>query len=235
MSAFLNPNPLTVTTPDGEVITLPPTDLYSDEPTLETDFHREQIEVLIACLKAWWRGTMSAQGIRQDAYASGNLTIYFNQEQLKSRDFRGPDFFVVLGTNPCPRKSWVVWAEEGKYPNLIVEILSDSTAETDRTFKKQLYQNTFRTPEYFWFHPETLEFQGFRINSGHYQPIQPNPQGWLFSEELDLFLGIYEEQLRFFSVAGQLIPTPQEQAEQAEERANRLAERLRSLGINPDE
>jgi len=39
---------------------------------------------------------------------------------------------------------------DGKYPNLIVEILSDSTAAIDRGLKKQLYQ-AFRTPDYFWF------------------------------------------------------------------------------------
>ncbi len=47
--------------------------------------------------------------------------------------------------------------EGGKYPNVIVEILSDSTANIDRTKKKILYQNTFRTPNYFWFDPESLE------------------------------------------------------------------------------
>jgi Uma2 family endonuclease len=71
-----------------------------------------------------------------------------NEEQLKKRDFCGPDFFVVLDTEKRPRKSWVVWGEQGKYPNVIVEILSDSTANIDRTKKKILYQNTFRTPNY---------------------------------------------------------------------------------------
>ncbi len=54
------------------------------------------------------------------------------------------DFFVVLDTEKCPRKSWVVWGEQGKYPNVIVEIISDSTANIDRTKKKILYQNTFQ-------------------------------------------------------------------------------------------
>ena len=64
--------------------------------------------------------------------------------------FRGPDFFVVLGTKwDEKRKSWVVWEEEGKYPNVIIEILSDSTAATDRGEKKEIDQDTFRTPDYF--------------------------------------------------------------------------------------
>jgi Uma2 family endonuclease len=219
----------------GEVITVPPTDLWSDEPPWETDWHREQVELLLACLKGWWRD-------RSDFYASGNLTIYFNEDHIKSRDFRGPDFFVVLGTDPYPRKSWVLWGEDGKYPNVIVELLSASTATIDRTTKKQLYQDTFRTPEYFWFHPETLEFQGFYLTSGEYQPIQPNEQGWLISHQLNLYLGIFEQKLRFFTLEGELVPTAQETAAraeervaQAEERARWLEERLRSLGVNPDE
>jgi Uma2 family endonuclease len=51
------------------------------------------------------------------------------------------------------RKSWVIWQEEGRYPNVIVELLSDSTAASDKELKKQIYQDIFRTPKYFWFEP----------------------------------------------------------------------------------
>ena len=53
--------------------------------------------------------------------------------------------------------------ENDKYPNVIVEILSESTAEIDPGLKKQIYQDTFRTPSYFWFDPKTLEFRGFHL------------------------------------------------------------------------
>ncbi|MFM6761267.1 MAG: Uma2 family endonuclease, partial [Microcystis panniformis] len=114
------------------------------------------------------------------------------------------------------------WGEQGKYPNVIVEILSDSTANIDRTKKKILYQNTFRTPNYFWFDPNTLELQGFRLIEGQYQAISANEQGCLWSEELGLYLGIFDRKLRYFTVDGQLVPTPQEaelQERQAKEQA----------------
>jgi Uma2 family endonuclease len=114
-------------------VIFPPSDLYSNEPPWETHLHLLQILLLLNCLNWWWRD-------RQDYFATGNLTIYYSPDQRKSEDFRGPDFFVVLGTDPKPRKSWVVWEENGKYPNLIIEILSDSTAATDRGLKKQIYQ-----------------------------------------------------------------------------------------------
>lgn len=224
-----------------EDVVVPPTDLWNDEPPWESDLHRQQMDLLINCLEWWWHD-------RNDFYASGNLTIYFNQDHIKSRDFRGPDFFVVLGTERKPRRSWVVWGEGGKTPNLIVEILSESTADIDRGLKKQIYQDILRTPDYFWFDPETLEFAGFHLVDGRYQLLKPNSQGWLWSQQLELHLGIYEEKLRFFTAEGQLLPTPTEvaenerrqkesaqaRAEQESQRAETLAAQLRELGIEPN-
>lgn len=160
---------------------------------------------------------------RSDYFAAGNLTVYYSPCQRKSEDFRGPDFFVVLNTEWKPRKSWVVWEEDGKYPNLIIELLSGSTAKTDRGLKKQIYQDTFRTPDYFWFDPDSLDFQGFHLLDGQYEPLQPNSQGWLWSQQLQLFLGVQAQKLRFFTPAGQLVPTPIELA-QAEEQQRIAAE-----------
>ncbi len=149
---------------------------------------------------------------------------------------------MVRNTSKRPRKSWVVWEEEGKHPDLIIELLSNSTAETDKTTKKSLYQDQFRTQEYFWFSPDDLELTGFKLIGQEYQVIIPNQQGLLASEVLGLFLGIYQEKLRYFTPEGDLVPTPEEAALQAENRANeaqnrakRLAEQLRSLGIEPIE
>lgn len=230
-----------VTPEPAEEIVVPPGDLYSDEPQLESDLHLRQILALLTSLEWLWQD-------RQDFFASGNLTIYFSPQQIKSQDFRGPDFFVVLDTERRTRKSWVVWEEGGKYPNLIIEVLSDSTAKADKTTKKQVYQDIFRTPEYFWVDPVTAQLEGFVLMAGEYQAIEPNVHGHLHSRQLDLFLGIHESQLRFFTPDGTLVPTPpeaaksaeqqaeqaQQQAEQAQQRADRLAARLREMGIDPD-
>ena len=209
-------------------------DLYSDEPPLETDLHRDQIDLLIRLLKWLWRD-------RQDFYASGNLTVYYSPKQLKSEDFRGPDFFVVLDTEQRPRKSWTVLEEGGKYPNLIVELLSESTAKTDRGLKKQIYQDIFRTLDYFWFDPHTLEFEGFHLVDGRYQPIPTTEQGWRWREQLGLYLGVYETHLRFFSPEGELVPSPEEVAEAERQRADvqqqqnqALRAKLQALGVDPD-
>ena len=223
------------TDPKNAII-FPKGEFWSDEPPLESNLHLRQILLLIQCLEWVWRD-------RNDYFATGNLTIYYSPNQKKSAEFRGPDFFVVLGTTRNQeRKSWVVWQEGGKYPNVIIEILSDSTAKVDREEKKQIYQDIFRTPDYFWFDPESLEFQGFTLIRGTYEPIELTEQGWLWSQQLGLYLGIHQRQLRYFTPDGELVPTPEEaamqaqqQAEQERQRAELLAERLRSLGIDPNE
>jgi Uma2 family endonuclease len=208
-------------------ILLPPCDLSSDEPPLETDLHFQQIVLLLECLQWLWRD-------RADFYASANSTIYFSEKQLRSRDFRGPDFFVVLGVERRLRKSWVVWAEDGKTPNVIVEVLSESTAAVDRGLKKQLYQDVLKVYDYFWFDPDNLEFAGFTLVNGQYQPLQPNTQGQLWSQQLQLLLGLHESKLRYFTPDGELVPSPTEAALSSQQRADRLAAKLRELNIDPD-
>jgi Uma2 family endonuclease len=176
--------------------------LASDEPEMESSLHYLQAMLLVSCLEWLWRD-------RDDFFIGANLTVYFSRQQLKNRDFRGPDFFLVKNTQRQPRRSWVVWEEDGKYPDIIIELLSESTANVDRTDKRELYQDRFRTPEYFWFDPESLEFVGLRLVGNRYQDI-PNQQYGKWSETLELYLAILDGQLRFFKPNGELVPTPQE-------------------------
>ncbi len=52
---------------------------------------------------------------------------------------------------------------------------------------------------------------------------------------LELYLGGQDEQLRYFDAEGQLVATLEEDAAQARRRAERLAEQLRSLGMEPED
>jgi Uma2 family endonuclease len=186
--------------------------LLSDEPEMESSLHYAQLMLLVSCLEWFW-------GDRDDFFLGANLTIYFSRQQLKNRDYRGPDFFLVKNTTNDPRPSWVVWEEDGRYPNIIIELLSDSTANQDRTIKKQLYQDRFRTPEYFWFSPDTWEFQGFRLVGAMYIAIPADDRGWRWSEELELFLGVHAGKLRYFTPEGDLVPTFREAVNAEQEKA----------------
>ena len=59
----------------------------------------------------------------------------------------------------------------------------------------------------------------------------------LWSDQLELYLGIQERQLRWVTANGEIVPQPEEQEriakEQAILRADRLEEILRSQGIDP--
>ncbi len=192
--------------------------LLSHNFDMESSLHYMQLLILVACLEWLWRD-------RNDFFIGANLTIYFSRQQLLTEDLRGPDFFLVKAVEKRPRNSWVVWEEEGRYPSLIIELLSSSNANNDRVTKKALYQDRFRTAEYFWFSPETLEFEGFRLGNAGYESIVPNPQGWRWSQELGLYLGIHNRQLRYFDRTGTLVPTPEEAAEQQQLRAEQEAQR----------
>ncbi|MBZ4195004.1 MAG: Uma2 family endonuclease [Candidatus Contendobacter sp.] len=187
-------------------------ELLSDEPEMESTQHYQQLALLVSHLEWRWQE-------RTDFFIGANLTVYYAHEQLQRRQFRGPDFFLVRETDPRPRTSWVVWEEGGRYPDLIIELLSDSTAEVDRTEKKRLYQTIFHTPEYFWFSPLTGEFAGFRLNSGWYQAIPVDERGWRWSNMLELYLGAVDGRLRYFEADGTLVLGPAEAALQERQHA----------------
>jgi Uma2 family endonuclease len=201
----------------------------SDGVPLESFWHQVQIILLADVVNLRFDQ-------RDDFFAGGNMFIYFNVEQARNRDFRGPAFFFVKGVKRLPvRKWWAVWDEGGRYPDLIIELLSESTAQEDRTTKKAIYEKTFRTPEYYCFDPDTKRLEGWRLNAKlRYQPLKRNDKGWLWSEELDCWLGTWDGAyagvpgtwLRFFDKDGRLLPT---HAEVAATEADRLKARVAEL------
>ena len=208
---------------------MPPTDLiFDDGEPLETNRHRIAMNALIRSLN-------QAYLERSDFFAGGNMFIYYSSAQARNRDFRGPDFFVVLDIDGSyPREGWVVWEEEGRYPDVIVELLSDSTASVDITTKKDLYERIFKTPDYFVydpFDPDSLRGWHLDLDEG-YQELTPNEQGWLWCQRLGLWLGTWqgiidrEEAvwLRFYDQQGNLVPLPEEAAQQRAEVAEQRAE-----------
>jgi Uma2 family endonuclease len=242
-------------------IELPPTDLlYDDGEPMESNRHRIAMNTLIT-------GVEQAFANRNNFFVGGNMFIYYSTNQVKNRDFKGPDFFVVLDVEntDISRQAWVVWNENGRYPDVIIELMSPSTAKIDKNDKKELYQKVFKTREYFVFDPfEPNSLQGWRLNGLTYQEITPKENNWLFCETLDLWLGKWEGiilrekaiWLRFYDKNGNLILLPeevakqqtliaqeqaqiaQEQAQIAQKQARKaeiLAARLRELGENPDD
>ncbi len=231
-------------------VNLPPTqmELPSDDGVpMETQRHKVQMDLLIDALLLWLDG-------RQDGYVGGNMFVYYSLAQVRNQDFKGPDVFVALGVPKGERRSWVCW-EEGKGPDVVIELISESTAAADKGNKMQIYQNQLHLPEYFWFDPfDPEDWAGFQLQGGQYQPILPNAQDQLVSRTLSLALvrwygtykGIETTWLRWANLNNTLLPTAEEyerirtaeaqqQAAAAQQRADRLAEHLRQMGIDPDQ
>lgn len=215
-------------------VTLPPTQAelpYDDGNPMESPRHKAQMDLLIDALLPWL-------ATREDGFVGGNMFVYFSLAQVRNRDFKGPDFFVVLGVPKGERLSWVVWEEE-KAPDIVIELLSESTSGLDKNEKKQVYQNQLRVPEYFWFDPfNPDDWAGFFLQHGVYQPIAPNAHNQLMSQSLGLALqrwqgnykGIDATWLRWATLEGELLPTPEEQERQrADEAESRLQLTVRNL------
>ena len=132
--------------------------IFDDGEPLESRRHLQQMNVLIDTLDTAWAH-------RDDVYVGGNQFLYYSETQSRRVDFRGPDVFVVLGTTRKERKGWVVWEEDGKLPDVIIELLSESTAHIDRNDKMRLYSQTLKVSEYFLYDPWTEEFEGYTLNA----------------------------------------------------------------------
>lgn len=202
-----------------------------DGVPLETPWHRYQINLLDECIKTLWAG-------RDDFFVGGNMFLYFSPQQEKTADYKGPDLFVVREVeDQRPRTYWAIWEEGNKTPDLVVELLSESTRAEDLGRKKRLYERRLHVPEYVCCGPAPLEgaaveLYAWRLSGPSYQPIAPDERGWVWSEVLEAWLGIWEGEyarlhtrwLRLFDREGALIPTRAEAAEQRAKAAEQRAE-----------
>jgi len=190
------------------------------KPMAETDVHRDVMFDLIAALQEYYAHDPMT-------YVSGDLMMFY--EEGNKRRHLAPDVFVVKGAAKHRRLNYLIW-EEGKAPDLVIEVTSKSTRKEDQGPKRALYRDVLRVPEYVQFDPfgEYLRpnLQGFRLIDGEYQPIEP-VDGRLPSLVTGLQFEAVGDQLRLFSPPiGRWLPTDRERAEEGEARA-RSAETAR--------
>lgn len=204
------------------------------EDGIPMDSHRQVIQMNLLWELIY---QLMAERGRTDFFVGGDMFVYYSYEQAqdvaKGRPyFRGPDLFYIDGVEPreTERKAWVAWEENGRLPDLILELLSPSTAKIDRTVKKDLYARVFRTPEYYLYDMDAAALEAFRLAGDFYQPAEPNAQGRFWSEQLQVNLGLWQgirlgedaTWLRLFLQDGRMIPTAAERAATAEAELERL-------------
>jgi len=213
---------------------------YDDGEPMESQDHRNQMYLLVELFTR-------AIG-RSDVFVGGNQALYYSALQAKKNDFKAPDVFVVLDTIDNPdRLSWVVWEEDGRTPNVVIELLSPSTEANDRGPKRRIYERVLKVPDYFVYDPIDFRFEGWRLVEGVYQPLEEDEHGRLPCRELGIRLGRWvgpyltrtRTWLRLFDAEGKLLPTyaeaeaarahaESERAHAEFERANAEAERARA-------
>jgi Uma2 family endonuclease len=225
-----------------------------EEPGLPDEFHGFQPQLL--------RETFQCSTYPSDEIFIGtDINLYYDVQHTLWH--KRPDWFVVLGVpralqQESLRWSYVIWQERVS-PFLVMELLSPGTEFEDlgKTLrdanqpptKWEVYERILRIPYYVIFDRYTNHLRVFRLVNTQYQELDlPKQRLWL--EEAQIGIGIWQgvyadaggNWLRCYDVSGHWIPTPaesaglaQQRADQEYQRAERLATRLRELGINPEE
>ena len=176
--------------------------------------------------------------------------IYWRITEPPERGAEAPDWFYVPNVPPTLngqyRRSYVLW-QEYVAPLIVLEFVSgDGSQERDRTpitGKFWVYEQAIRVPFYGIYEVNLARVEVYQLINGRYQMMQPNERGHYPIEPLGLELGIWQGRytnmefpwLRWWDAQGNLLLDGTEIAQLAEARAERLAERLRAMGVNPDE
>lgn len=186
-------------------------------------------------------------------FIAGDLLWY--PIEGNNRICQAPDVMVVFGRPKGDRGSYQQWKEDHIAPQVAFEILSPSNTAAEMTRKLAFYQQ-HGIEEYYVYDPDLNELVVLEARNGALLEI-PEVQGWQ-SPRLGIQFELNEETLqiyypngeRFLSSvqlsaqrdrerqraeqADQRAEQERQRAEQAEARSQQLAERLRSLGIDPD-
>ncbi|MGB7412881.1 MAG: Uma2 family endonuclease [Thermosynechococcaceae cyanobacterium] len=215
-----------------------------EEPGLPDEFHDLQPQLLSATLKL----TTVA---KDQIFTGTHLNLYYDRNNTTWH--KRPDWFAVTGVprlyaGKDLRMSYVIWDEQVS-PTVVVELISPGTAMSDlgeikreqngTPTKWQVYEEILKVPYCVVYNRYKDRLWVFKLIEGKYQEQAVSKfRYWLSDLEIGLglwegeFDGITRPWLRWYDTEGEWIPT---EAEHERHRAERLADRLRELGVDPDQ
>jgi Uma2 family endonuclease len=176
---------------------------------------------------------------RADVFVAGDLLWYPVEGHPRIR--AAPDTLVAFGRPPGYRGSYMQWREGGIAPQVAFEVLSPGNRSGAMAEKREFYR-LYGVEEYYEYDPDRGQLRGWLRQGDHFEPIAVM-EGWIsprlkirFSMEgIDLVLHRPDgRRFETFLELEQRAATAQQQAETAQLRADRLAARLRALGVDPD-
>ena len=189
-----------------------------------------------------------------NVFVAGDLLWYPVEGDNKTRV--APDAMVVLGRPKGDRGSYKQWVEDNLAPQVVFEILSPGNSKTEMARKLLFYQR-FGVDEYYLYDPEGNTLKGW-LRRGEELVAIATINNWV-SPQLNIRFAMSSDELQIFRSDGQRFLSYNEIAQQAEnerqraederQRANlesqraeaaelkaqKLADRLRELGIDPDQ
>ncbi|NJP10982.1 MAG: Uma2 family endonuclease [Leptolyngbyaceae cyanobacterium RU_5_1] len=181
--------------------------------------------------------------------------IYWRLTDPPERGAEAPDWFYVPNVPPLlngvVRRLYVMW-KEIVAPLIAIEFVSgDGSEERDTTSpfagdeskagKFWVYEQAIRIPFYAIYEVQQASVEVYELIANRYCKIPPNQRGHFPILPLAAELGIWQGRegnqtlpwLRWWDSEGNLLQTGDERAEQEKQRADRLAAKLRELGIDP--
>lgn len=176
--------------------------------------------------------------------------IYFQYTNPPLDGCRAPDLMVVEGVPPqLPdslfRRSYVLWKEQVS-PTLLIELVSgDGSEERDRTpntGKFWIYEQVIKSKYYCIYDVESETIELYELVGDRYRPVPPDDRGHYPVSSLRIAIGTLPGTvdsmtlpwLRFFDAQGNVLPTQSERIEQELVEKERLLEKFRKLGIDPN-
>ena len=147
---------------------------------------------------------------------------------------QAPDVMVIFGRPKNERRSYLQWQEDGIRPQVVFEIRSFNDSQTKMNQKFTFY-NRHGVEEYYLYDPQENELSGWQRIEGLLEVIDPM-LGWV-SPRLGVRFELGDDGLEIYRPDGQKFLSYselEEQRELAQQRAERLAAKLRELNIDPD-
>ena len=161
---------------------------------------------------------------------------------------QAPDTMVVFDRPKGDRLSYIQCREDNITPQVVFEIRSHNDRQTKMNKKLAFYQR-HGVEEYYLYDPERNELQGWQRIEGNLEVIEPM-EGWisprlgvrfeLGSDGLEIYRPDGEKFLSYAELEEERVLDRQrlqqesQRAEQAEQKSERLAAKLRELNIDPD-
>ncbi len=226
---------VSIGSPPGPIAGEDPTIIYPSSdgmPMAESDTQRLPLMDTSAALALHFSS-------RSDVYVSADILIYY--EMNNPRRCVAPDVLVAFGVPDHPRDSYFVW-RDGKAPDFVLEIASNSTQARDATAKRDIYAG-MGVAEYWRYDPTGRYLNppllGEVLNSrGQYERLDVGQTGrglQGYSYILGLDLCVRDDELRLFNPMNQTwLPTLAESdaaRQAAEARTAELERLLREHGI----